>query len=331
MELPDSRFALVAIGLLIGLGLTQLPWVQLPQRLAAYRIALRAPSIAEPRSPADLSLWAHEWLLSAEEAAQIIKDTNAVILDPRTMASSRLSQAVPIAWSAFTPNTTNRRGLLLKDDQLLARKLEALGVSSDRPVLVAGDPKAWGEDGRIVWMLRSLGHPATAMVDGGHPALVAALAAQAVQPVAPVPGTFVVQRNTTWSISRDRLRTELGQPDVVVIDSRTAAEYAGETPYGERRGGHVPGARHLHFESLMDSTGRLLPEPALLDQLSRAGITADKTIIVYCTGGVRSAWLTVVLTELGFTAKNYAGSMWEWSASTPEQYPLVRLASDEVP
>ena len=41
------------------------------------------------------------------------------------------------------------------------------------------------------------------------------------------------------------------------------------------------------------------------------------------SGGVRSAWLVVVLMDLSFAhARNYAGSMWEWSALPSDQYPL---------
>ncbi|MEO0406690.1 MAG: rhodanese-like domain-containing protein [Cyanobacteria bacterium P01_A01_bin.135] len=327
MALFNGRLLLAGSGLLLlaALGVARLPLGQLPQRLAAFRISLNPPPAAGDRlSSADLSTWADQWIVSAEAAARTIQGTDAVVLDPRTIASSRLTRAVPIAWPAFSRDAVSRRGLLLSDDQLLARKLEALGVSSDRPVLVAGDPKAWGEDGRIVWMLRTLGHPAAAMVDGGHSALAAALAAQNIRPAQPTSGSFAVQRDTTWSIGRDRLRELMASSNVVVVDSRSAAEYAGGTPHGEARGGHVPGAVHLHFKSLMDEAGYLLPRPTLLDRLAQAGITSDKTIVTYCTGGVRSAWLAVVLTDLGFSVKNYAGSMWEWSAADPAQYPLVQ-------
>jgi thiosulfate/3-mercaptopyruvate sulfurtransferase len=44
---------------------------------------------------------------------------------------------------------------------------KALGVSGDVPVVVvACSVKGWGEDGRIVWTLRTLGHPAAVFVDG---------------------------------------------------------------------------------------------------------------------------------------------------------------------
>ncbi|MGF1536488.1 MAG: sulfurtransferase [Elainellaceae cyanobacterium] len=313
-------------GLLLTLAAIALtrPFViaEIPQRLTALRISQRRSAPRHSLSAAEVAQWRDRWIVSADVAVQFIRDTDAVVLDPRTVAATRLTRAVPITWPAFTQSATNR-GILLDDDRALARKLEALGVSSDAPVLVAGDPLAWGEDGRIVWMLRTLGHPAAAMVDGGHGALATALEQQSVDVVPPSPGSFGVNRNTTWSIDRDRLREALNSGQVAVIDSRSAAEYSGETPHGEVRGGHVPGAVHLHFKSLMDDTGHLLPRPELLARLAEAGITQDKTVVTYCTGGVRSAWLAVVLTDLGFDVKNYPGSMWEWAASPSDRYPLV--------
>ena len=48
---------------------------------------------------------------------------------------------------------------------------------------------------------------------------------------------------------------------------------------------------------------------------SEAGITADKLIVPYCTGGVRSGFAAAVLAELHYPrVANYDGSMWEWSA-----------------
>jgi thiosulfate/3-mercaptopyruvate sulfurtransferase len=33
--------------------------------------------------------------------------------------------------------------------------------------------------------------------------------------------------------------------------------------------------------------------------------------------------VTTVLNDLGLRARNFAGSMWDWSAGDPGEYPLV--------
>lgn len=74
-------------------------------------------------------------------------------------------------------------------------------------------------------------------------------------------------------------------------------------PYGERRGGHLPRAIHLHYRELLDAEGRLRLESERLALLQERGTPRDAAILTYCTAGVRSAWLTAVLVGMGFDAK----------------------------
>jgi thiosulfate/3-mercaptopyruvate sulfurtransferase len=48
--------------------------------------------------------------------------------------------------------------------------------------------------------------------------------------------------------------------------------------------------------------------------LEDKGLHPRQEVICYCTGGVRSAWLYVVLKLVGYQkVRNYPGSWWEWS------------------
>ncbi|NET37990.1 MAG: hypothetical protein F6K19_39335 [Cyanothece sp. SIO1E1] len=135
-------------------------------------------------------------------------------------------------------------------------------------------------------------------------------------------GDFVVQRQQTWAIQRQQLKASLNEPNLILIDARELREYTGATPYGEQRGGHIPGAIHLHYKELMDDQGELISRQAIETKLQGLGIQPNAQIVIYCTGGIRSGWLTTVLVNLGFQVKNYAGSMWEWSAAPAEHYPI---------
>jgi thiosulfate/3-mercaptopyruvate sulfurtransferase len=53
-------------------------------------------------------------------------------------------------------------------------------------------------------------------------------------------------------------------------------------------------------------------------------VKEDDEVVSYCTGGVRAAFVTVLPNDIGIAAKNYAGSMWEWSAPPSDQYPLSK-------
>lgn len=265
-----------------------------------------------------------QWVVNAAQAKQLISQ-GATVLDVRNLATwllGHVAGAVHVTWQQFSQQETPNKGKLIESSSILEQKLRNLGISNCLPIIVIGNPAHnFGEEGRIVWMLRTLGHSQTAFVDGGYAALN-----QAGVPIArgisqlQARGDFVVQRTAAWEAQRDEL--EQAQ-NFAVIDTRELREYTGATPYGEQRGGHIPGAVHYYFRDLMDTNGYLLPSEQIIAKLNQLGIQQDTEIVAYCTGGIRSAFFVAVLVNLGFiNVKNYAGSMWEWSAAPASLYPL---------
>ena len=82
-------------------------------------------------------------------------------------------------------------------------------------------------------------------------------------------------------ISQDDLLARLDRkdPDVVVLDVRTPAEFAA---------GHVPGARNVSHDQLERRLGEL-------------GDLRDRNVVLYCRSGRRTALATDVLRKAGFT------------------------------
>ncbi len=261
--------------------------------------------------------------MPAGEACRLIAD-GALVLDarePELQATERFPGAVPAAWWWFTEADPPFQGCLLRDDAALGARLRGLGVDDGVPVVSVADARGgWGEDGRMAWTLRALGHGRAVAVDGG----LAALRAEGLAEVPPATASagFTVRRRAELVATRAWLKANLERPGLVVLNVRTAEEFAGgATPHGEARGGHLPGARHLLFKDLLRADGTLRPRDRVEASLG-LGDGADE-VIAYCTGGTRSAWVTAVLHDLGLRARNFAGSMWEWSAGDPARYPLV--------
>ena len=216
----------------------------------------------------------------------------------------------PGAWSYVTGDPA-RWGKVPPADEALAKRLRELGLSNGRLTVVVGEPGAWGEEGRIAWNLLYWGARDVALLDGGFAAWRGAVETGAARE--PRPGTFRVTEDAARRVELPALAAIVKARSRPLLDARTPEEFQGEKMTGQKRGGHLPGARLVAVKSLNGPDGRYVNS----DELRRlAGPGIDSRVpVTYCTGGVRSALLAVLLeARLGIVAQNYDGSIWEWSA-----------------
>jgi thiosulfate/3-mercaptopyruvate sulfurtransferase len=267
-----------------------------------------------------------DWVVTPRAGYELIEQ-GALVLDARgadlKKKQGAVPNAVPVVWEDLAEPSLPTKGRLISDAKVLNSKFQTLGISKARPIVVLADPvNGWGEDGRVAWALRTFGHSKVVVVDGGL-AAVQKEGALHVQP-AKVPGDFTVATNNKWDIKKEEIKEHLAKKDLVLLDVREPREYEGKTPYGESRGGHVPGAKGLWYKDLIGKDGKLLPRTEIERVLATKGITKDSNVVAYCTGGIRSGWFTTVLNDLGYKVRNYAGSMWEWSSAPALEYPLEK-------
>lgn len=186
-----TRALTLGIMLCVGaLALTHTPLIS--HDLEAESIQLQGrPPFTERATSLNLD---QTWIVSAEEAKALINQ-GATLLDARGnqwFGLHRLPGSRSVQWQDFSSPNTAQKGTLLDNKMVLTQKLRQLGISHSRPVVVFANPqRGWGEEGRLVWMLRTLGHQQAVIVDGGYPALVAAN----LDPIPePLPGDFVIQK-----------------------------------------------------------------------------------------------------------------------------------------
>ncbi len=103
--------------------------------------------------------------------------------------------------------------------------------------------------------------------------------------------------------------------DAVLVDTRTAAEYAES---------HIPGAVQLGWEDLVGDDRRLKPREAIESILADRGLTRDRSIVLYCNTARRLSHTYAVLRELGYgDVSFYEGSLTDWiRAEAPEWDPV---------
>jgi len=105
-------------------------------------------------------------------------------------------------------------------------------------------------------------------------------------------------------VERDELRRRLGEEGLVVLDVRSADEFAGTlgAPCDPRHG-RIVGARNLDLQELMTLTAEEI----------RDRLPEGAEIVAYCHSGSRSALAVQILEAAGLSARNYPGSWHEWS------------------
>jgi thiosulfate/3-mercaptopyruvate sulfurtransferase len=193
-----------------------------------------------------------------------------------------------------------------------AQDATRLGIGADSTV-VAYDGYFNVLAGRIVWALRSYGHPSAHVLDGGfaawaaerHPVETGAVLPPRADPPYPVPGRL------EGLIDLGAMRAAIGD-GALVLDARAAAEYRGEESHA-RRPGHIPGALNVPYKSLLGADGRFLDPELLRRRFDEYGVNLDRPIVAYCNGGV-SATAVAHAVELAGAPRPvvYDGSWNEW-------------------
>lgn len=259
-----------------------------------------------------------EYIISAKDAVKKIGDKNTIFIDARGGDDKTIEGAISLAWPALAisdiANNEPGWGIIPSREELAAR-LSSLGIDKDKDIILfSTTSQGWGEDGRILWELEAAGYDDVKMVDGGVNALIASGAKMESDPTTLAPAEVDIDEiDRDHVINTDELTRDYAK--YVVVDSREKNEYDGAVLYGETKGGHLPGAINIPFTSLFNSDGYLKSNDELKKLFKDAGLKEDQDIVTYCTGGIRSAYMQLVMDMCGYdNVKNYEGSYYSWSA-----------------
>jgi thiosulfate/3-mercaptopyruvate sulfurtransferase len=204
----------------------------------------------------------------------------------------------------------------LPDPAVFAEGMSRNGIGPDT-VVVAYDDQGGLVAGRLVWMLRRLGHDA-ALLDGGLGAWTGPVEqgdgpvpAATSFPIRPWPSEYFV---TTDEV-RDRPATTR------LLDARAAERYRGETEPIDPQAGHIPGASSMPLTGNLGPDGRFLSVDQLVARYApvlapAADGTPVEEVVVYCGSGVSACHDLLALEATGHVGRLYTGSWSAWS-STP--------------
>ena len=200
-----------------------------------------------------------------------------------------------------SPGLSGRHPLPPLDD--FEKTLGRLGVANDAEVVVYDDMSG-AIAARMWWMLRSIGHGASRVLDGGFQAWT-----RDGHPVekgwnTPQPVNYSIRRVFSRVVSVDEVRNQQ------IVDARAPERYRGESEPVDPKAGHIPGAVNLPYSGNLDPHGHFLPPDRLQERFRDVADTAAMS----CGSGVTACHNALAMVVAGRPLPRvYVGSFSEWS------------------
>lgn len=260
-------------------------------------------------------------LLDSNTLLAHLSDPNWVVIDCRfSLADVNAGQTayeaghIPGALYAHLDNDLSSQPMTdngrhpLPDPETLRARFGLWGISSNTQVVTYDDANG-AIASRLWWMLRYMGHDASAVLNGGWAAWQAAS----------LPESKGVERKPATSFfgepRRDWLVLSADVPNVpLIIDSRGEARYQGVDEPIDPVAGHIPGAKNFFFQRNWDENGRFLPAAQIRSQIEELlGEISPDEAVFYCGSGVTACVNLLALAYAGLgNGRLYAGSWSDW-------------------
>ena len=275
-------------------------------------------------------------LVSPSELAAMLKDPAVVVVavanQPADFEAGHIPGARFVRYGDIAIDVDGLQSELPPIDQL-RRVLAAAGISDRSKVIIYGSTIGAT---RMFFTLDYFGHPNARVLNGGLSAWQAhggaietgpARAAASSTSLTPKPrlDRVVSADWITERLSSPTLRQAQGRPGLsagsrspakmTLVDARPDAEFTGADGgmNGMHVKGHLPDAQQLVWNTLVDASGKFLPDAELRKKYEAIGAVNGTPLVSYCMVGMRASVTYFVARHLGYDARMYDGSIVDWT------------------
>lgn len=277
-----------------------------------------------------------EFLISAEQVQANLNNSEWLILDVRHdladhQAGRRAYEQGHIPGAVFldheldlaAPKTGLNGRHPLPSRQELAQLLQKNGLRDGMQVVVY-DAQGSLFASHMWWMLRWLGHPQVAILDGGWQAWQQLGGAEESGPAKPVPAAArlnVPEQAAMPTVQTEQVLKNLSKPIFTVLDARAAERYRGDVEPMDPVAGHIPDALNRSHLNNLGEQGRFKPAEQLRQEFQDLlGSISAEMVVHQCGSGITACHNLFAMELAGLSGSSiYPGSWSEWvsDASRP--------------
>ena len=274
----------------------------------------------------NLQKTAKNWIVETDWLASHLSSPDLIVLDGswhlptagRNARAEYLTEHIPGALFFDIDDISDDKSNLphmLPSTVKFSSRMKKMGIG-DGARIVVYDTTGIFSAARVWWTFRAMGHRDVAVLNGGLKKWKAeGRPLDDGMPPKRSERHYTPLQNTEIIRDLDEMKALIGKAGAQIVDARPAGRFEGreDEPREGLRKGHMPGAKNLPSQLLLNPDGTFKSNEELAKLFKAAGIDVAKPVVTTCGSGVTASMLALALAALGQTnAAVYDGSWAEW-------------------
>lgn len=198
----------------------------------------------------------------------------------------------------------------LPDLESFKERMNSMGVEDDSLVIIYDDGDLAAAS-RLWWLFKYIGKEKVMVLEEGLNGWIKKGLTVTSQPgeIKTKAGELTLNKKEDIFVPMEYVKNNLGNKDILIIDSREKDRYLGLVEPVDKKAGHIPGAKNYFWKDSFDEL-KVKDKDVLIERLKF--IDKEKEIIVHCGSGITGCVNVLILEEMGIESKLYAGSWSDW-------------------